>query len=35
MTELAEYMTEHYPENMRGECIDDDLYRVLAILYTL
>ena len=33
-TPLAKHMYEHYPENMKGNCIDDDLYRVLAVLYT-
>ena len=34
-TPLAKYMYEHYPENMKGDCIYDDLYRILAVLYTI
>lgn len=34
-TRLAQHMYQHYPENMKGDSIDDDLYRVLAVLYTV
>jgi hypothetical protein len=34
-TPLAKHMYGHFPENMKGDCIDDDLYRVLAVLYTV
>jgi hypothetical protein len=33
-THLALFMHKHYSENMKGNCIEDDLYRVLAVLYT-
>lgn len=29
---LKQYMYENYPENMQGDSIYDDLYRVLAVL---
>jgi hypothetical protein len=34
MTKLKQYMIEKYPENMQGDCIYDDLYRILAVIFT-